>query len=59
MTSVDKNNIRIDHGTDSKAMPAYRLQAPPPSTALDGSNMRPNQPTTFWQDVTPAPVPTL
>jgi hypothetical protein len=58
-TSVDKNNTHIDHGTDSEATPAYRLQAPPPSAAVDGSNMRPNQPTTFWQDVTPAPVPTL
>jgi hypothetical protein len=57
--SVDKNNTCIDHGTDSEATPAYRLQEPPPSVAVDGSNMRPNQPTTFWQDVTPAPVPTL
>jgi hypothetical protein len=58
-TSVEKNNTRFDHGTDSEATPAYRLQALPPSNAVDGSNMRPNQPTTFWQNVTPAPVPTL
>ncbi len=29
------------------------------AAAVDGSNMHPNQHTTFWQDVTPAPVPTL
>ncbi len=39
-TSVDKNNTQIDHGMDSEATPAYRLQVLPPYAGSKGIKAR-------------------